>query len=161
MSAGENPIQVEASGPPAARARSKEHWIVLVGAFVALVLFIVLGFVVQPDARGFGTHEQLGLPSCKLMDWTGVPCPGCGVTTSVAFAARGHVFDALRTQPFGLVVALTIVALPVWALALHFSGQDLYRALQSRATAKIGIVLAVLLALGWIYKLTVVLGARV
>lgn len=129
----------------------------LIGAFVALALFIALGFLVQPDERGFGTHEQLGLPSCKLMDWTGVPCPGCGVTTSVAFASRGHVVDSLRTQPFGLVVALTIVALPAWALALHLSGQDLYRALQSRRTAKIGLVLAVLLGLAWIYKLVVVL----
>jgi hypothetical protein len=119
-----------------------------------------LGFLVKPDARGFGTHEQLGLPSCKLMDWTGVPCPGCGVTTSVAFAAQGHVVDALRTQPFGLVVALTIVAVVVWALVGHFQGQDLYEGLRSKRAAKIGIVLAVLLGLGWIYKLVMVLGPR-
>jgi hypothetical protein len=150
-------VEVEASVAPPVRARSKEHWIVLIGAFVALALFVALGFLVHPDERGFGTHEQLGLPSCKLMDWTGVPCPGCGVTTSVAFASRGHVLDALRTQPFGLVVALTIVALPVWALALHLSGQDLYRALQSRRAVKVGLALAVLLAIGWIYKLIVVL----
>lgn len=133
----------------------------LASTFVALALFIVLGFIVHPDARGFGTHEQLGLPSCKLMDWTGVPCPGCGVTTSVAFAARGHVIESLRTQPFGLVMALTILVLPLWALVAHFSGQDLYRSIQSRRAGKIGIALAVLLGLAWIYKLVMVLGLRV
>ncbi|NBO19844.1 MAG: DUF2752 domain-containing protein, partial [Proteobacteria bacterium] len=35
-----------------------------------------------PDARGLGTHEQLGLPPCGFYLWYGLPCPSCGMTTS-------------------------------------------------------------------------------
>ena len=72
------------------------------------------------------SHTSLGLP-CQLRAATGVPCPLCGMTTSVTAAAVGDLRTAVAANPAGLVaVAVAIVLLlvprkqavdlPRWAL---------------------------------------------
>jgi hypothetical protein len=52
-----------------------------------------------------------GLP-CPLRTLTGVPCPLCGMTTSVEATVHFHLGDALAAAPAGIiVVALAIVFL--------------------------------------------------
>jgi hypothetical protein len=51
-----------------------------------------------------------GLP-CPLRTITGVPCPLCGMTTSVVASVHGNVADALAANPAGLALALAAVAL--------------------------------------------------
>jgi Protein of unknown function (DUF2752) len=51
-----------------------------------------------------------GLP-CPLRTITGVPCPLCGMTTSVVAAVHGNVADALAANPAGLALVLAAVAL--------------------------------------------------
>jgi len=145
---------VEGAAPP---VRSSEHWIVLGFALLGPVLLAVLAFFVSPDPRGHGTHEKLGLPPCAMMEWLRVPCPGCGVTTSVALAAHGRISDAARTQPFGLVVTLGIIVAAAWALAGHFRGRDLHRDLNAIRLAPWLWTLGGALALSWLYKIAVVL----
>jgi hypothetical protein len=56
-----------------------------------------------------------GHPSfvCPLRAATGVPCPLCGLSTSVEETVRLHWLDALRANPFGLLFVLVAVALLV------------------------------------------------
>ncbi len=71
-----------------------------------------LSFLVQPDARGYGTHQRLLLPPCLFHLATGEPCPFCGMTTGFAHMARGEVVAAGHSNlmaPLGFV--LTILAL--------------------------------------------------
>jgi MFS superfamily sulfate permease-like transporter len=56
-----------------------------------------------------------GHPSfaCPLRALTGVPCPLCGLSTSVEATVRLHFGDALQANPFGLVLVLVAIALLV------------------------------------------------
>jgi hypothetical protein len=113
-------------GRTIAGGRSAEHWVLLAGALAGFGILLLLGLCLTPDPRGYGTHTQLWLPECKTIEWWGVPCPGCGVTTSVCLAAHGRLLAALHNQPLGLVCALLLALAPLWALWLHFAGRDLY-----------------------------------
>ena len=57
-----------------------------------------------------------GLP-CPLRTVTGVPCPFCGLTTSVKATLRGDLHAALVANPFGLLAvgtALVLLLRPAW-----------------------------------------------
>jgi hypothetical protein len=51
---------------------------VLLGGF-GLIALLATARWLTPDARGLGTHEQLGLPPCGFYLWYGLPCPSCGM----------------------------------------------------------------------------------
>ena len=45
-------------------------------AVIGLAAFFVVALaMVHPDARGHGTHEQLGMPRCSWPVLYGRPCP--------------------------------------------------------------------------------------
>ena len=72
-------------------------------ALLALWGFALLGgffvaYRLEPDPRGFGTHQRLGLPPCTIRTVFGVPCPSCGMTTSFANLAKGHFVHAARAN---------------------------------------------------------------
>jgi len=54
--------------------------------------------------------EGWGLP-CPLRTLTGVPCPFCGVTTSVRDALGGRVRAALNAAPLGVVLIGAAIAI--------------------------------------------------
>lgn len=141
---------------PAPPARTPQHRFVLLAAAAAPLGLLAAALLLEPDARGFGTHEQLGLPPCTPMRLWGVPCPGCGVTTSVALAARGRLGDALAAQPFGLLLVLAALAFSAWAAAGALRGRDLWLALRGRPLARVGVALGAALAAAWVYKLATV-----
>jgi hypothetical protein len=143
--------------PPRPPVRGVPHTLILLGFWGATATMVLLALIAKPDSRGFGTHEQLGLSPCRMMQWTGVPCPGCGVTTSVTLAAQGHPLEALAVQPFGLLTALALPLLALWALAVHLRGGDLYERLSARRGRALKGSL-VLMGLAWVYKLAITLG---
>jgi hypothetical protein len=142
---------------PEARRRGLPHTLILLGFWGATATMLLLALIAQPDPRGFGTHEQLGLSPCRMMQWTGVPCPGCGVTTSLTLAVQGHPLESLAVQPFGLLTAIALPLLALWALAVHLRGGDLYERLSARRGLALKSAL-VLMGLAWVYKLAITLG---
>jgi len=103
---------------------------VLVAApFLAM---LVTAWSLEPYASGFGTAAQLGMPACSMLVNTGWPCPTCGMTTSVAAAARGDVSASLRAQPFGLVLAMAAYVLGGAGLVQAVTARDALGALRVR-----------------------------
>lgn len=91
------------SGAARASAIERAVWLVLLG----LPLFaIVTATQLTPDPAGHGTHTQLGLPPCGFLLVTGVPCPGCGLTTCFAHMVRFEWVEAVRANPFGVPLFL-------------------------------------------------------
>jgi hypothetical protein len=46
---------------------------------------------------------------CLVRGLTGLPCPGCGITTSLLALAHGDIAGAWAANPAGLVVAALLV----------------------------------------------------
>ena len=150
---GDDPAEPRSYG-----GRHAEHWVILGVALLSLVGLVLLGMVLEPDPRGFGTHEKLGMRPCMPLELWNVPCPGCGVTTSVTHAVRGDLLGSLRVQPFGIVVVLVVLVLSGWALSIHLRGRDLWDELSEIRWARWMSVLGVLMGAAWIYKTAVVRG---
>ena len=126
---------------------------------LALVLacgaVLVIGWWLEPDASGVGTHQQLGLGRCSVLGSTGWPCPMCGMTTTFALALDGHLIAALRNQPFGVflltctaggfIVALLELLKPTSRLSLCWAWVE-------RHDSFIAVVLLMGLVFGWLYK---------
>lgn len=129
--------------------------------FLGLIIFTpsaaVLGIAgwLSPDPSGVGTHQQLGLSSCVVLDQLGTPCPMCGMTTTYSLMAHFHPIQALMTQPFGVVLfLLTVGAAALGLLEMvrpnHFLKQVVRWAVQ-RDRALAGLLLGSMTA-GWLYK---------
>src|ERR1700742_4113164 len=73
-------------------------------------LFLCSGFLLarwlEPDPRGFGTHQRMGFPPCTFRVMTGFPCPSCGMTTCFAHYTRGQWQQALDANAAGGVLAV-------------------------------------------------------
>jgi hypothetical protein len=129
----------------------------VVGAGIGIPTSVVLAIALwlTPSPAGYGTHTQLGLGSCTMLTFTGWPCPMCGMTTTFALMAHLRPLDALKNQPFGVVLfSLTVIGAVVGLFDL-VSGRGLWR----RVGAWIGqreqglaILLLVGMISGWLYK---------
>jgi Protein of unknown function (DUF2752) len=49
--------------------------------------------------------------SCPLRELTGIPCPLCGMTTSVEDVLRLHLHAAVAANPAGLLAVVAAIAL--------------------------------------------------
>ena len=52
-------------------------------------------------------------PGCPLRSATGIPCPLCGMSTSVSATVRGDVAEAMTAAPAGIVLVLLALWLVV------------------------------------------------
>ncbi len=145
----------EATEAPPLR-RSSEHWTLLAFSILGLISMLGFAFYLQPDARGHGTHEQLGLSPCFPMEYWNVPCPGCGVTTAVTHAAHLNFVASVRTQPFGFLLAILGPAFGLWAIYQHLRGRDIWMQVAMRGWERAWAPALGLLLLAWLYKLAVV-----
>jgi len=136
-----------------AARRSPDHWIWLALFLSGPLVLVALRFLVEPDARGHGTHEQLGLPPCSSMERWNVPCPGCGVTTSAALLVRGRPLEALYDQPLGFLLALAAPILAVAALRAHLRGRDLALAIGAAVTPGRALAFGALVLAAWLWKI--------
>lgn len=93
--------------PAPASLRSK------IGAISAMAVVIGLLLVARfltPSTRGFGTHQQLGLPPCSSVLLWGARCPACGMTTSWSYLTRGRIIDAWHANAGGTLLGLIALA---------------------------------------------------
>lgn len=147
---GELPRPAEPRGP-----RGALHWVLLAMLALAPAAVLAIGRGLEPDPRGHGTHEQLGLEPCGFLARTGRPCPGCGVTTSLALLARGRLREAAGLQPLGPASLAALVAAALWGARRHLGGDDLARAFGHLRWRRMVAWSSALVLAAWTYKLIV------
>jgi hypothetical protein len=137
---------------PAARPWARRH-VRLLGLFVALPAAAVLATAaaIHPDARGYDTHTQLGLPPCGLLQMTGMPCPTCGMTTAFALMACGRVWAALQTQACGALLFVLTLAAALAGAVQALSGRDILHRLRFKMWWLWALLAAV--TAGWALKM--------
>ena len=127
---------------------------------VLLVLWSVLlagGFALawrlEPDPRGFGTHQRLGLPPCTLRYFAGIPCPSCGMTTSFSYLMKGDVQLAVHANAAGVLLAVLCAVQIPWCLITAARGR--YFVLENPTQVLLWCLLAVIAVslINWIIQL--------
>ncbi|MAT68839.1 MAG: hypothetical protein CMJ58_04885 [Planctomycetaceae bacterium] len=119
---------------------------VLVGALAAAAW-------VTPDARGHGTHEQLGLAPCKFRSLTGHACPSCGMTTAWARMVRGDVVGATLANAAGAALAVAAIVAVPWLLVAVIRGRWPWRRPRLEPILYVGTLWLALIALDWVRRL--------
>ncbi|MCA9238189.1 MAG: DUF2752 domain-containing protein [Planctomycetales bacterium] len=131
---------------------SRGRWAAAAMAAALSGLLIAAAWAV-PDARGFGTHEQLGLAPCQFRSFTGHACPSCGMTTAWAYLVRGDVPRALKANMAGAVLGAAAMAAVPWLLFAAASGVWLWRAPCLEPILYVGTLWLALVALDWVRRM--------
>ena len=96
-----NPATVNAASKPAAGVTSWPLWVYLGGMLLTAV------------AVNLAMRWSLPLPFCLLRETTGIPCPACGSTRSLAAWATLDLALAFRFNP---LFFLACVGFALWTL---------------------------------------------
>jgi hypothetical protein len=125
--------------------------LVVVGG--VLVGLLATAASLRPASRGYGTHQQLGLPPCTLQVWYGIRCPSCGMTTSWSHMMRGQVASAVRANAGGALLAAVAAVYGPWMLASGIWGRWLWGPPREFPTMIGGIAIIVTTVIDWSVRL--------
>jgi hypothetical protein len=127
----------------------------LLAAAAGLAGILGLARILVPDARGYGTHLQLGLRPCAFATVTGRLCPTCGMTTAFAWYTRGRVDRSWRANPAGCLLALSSIPAIVWMVACAVRDEPVgFTSLSGPAVALLLTCVALSL-ISWLIRLIV------
>lgn len=129
--------------------------IVLVALGGGLLSLLLVAALLEPEPRGFGTHQRLGLPPCSFRLWTGLRCPSCGMTTSWSYLVRGHALQALGANAGGLVLGCAALMLAPWTLVSGLRGRWWWRPIDERSALVFVLALAFVTLSDWIIRMCV------
>lgn len=138
-------------GPPVRlRAALRATW-ALIGIACGGVLTVAA--VLKPDARGYGTHEALGMEPCGFVFMAGLPCPTCGMTTSFAYLMHGQPLASLKAQPAGFLLCIVTVVLMVASLIAAMRGEIVTINWERVGAERLSLTVGFVLVGGWAIKL--------
>jgi hypothetical protein len=105
-------------------------------------------------ARFFPFHE-FNVPLCGFRTMTGLPCPGCGMTTCYVMMTHGRFADALATSPAGVILfagSVLGVLYVIWRWLLGGSRIQIVLSLAEKIW--VAVLTTVILMANWIYLLS-------
>lgn len=132
---------------------SLQRRLVAAGLAVVLIVPMVVAATLQPDRRGFGTHQQLGLPPCTIYAVCGFRCPTCGGTTAWANLVRGRGRDALAANVGATLLGLVDLAGAAWLLLSAIRGRWFLGLPSAFCLAWVMIAVTVVTLIDWVVRL--------
>lgn len=125
-----------------------------------LYLFILVacltGFSYLFYSLHYSTSTSLSL--CMIKNITGYPCPSCGTTRAIQLLLKNNWMASLQMNPFGIVVAILMVVLPLWIVFDFIAKKESFFNCYPKAEAIIrtkwlAVFLIVLVVLNWIWNI--------
>lgn len=120
---------------------------------LGLALPLLVAMILTPDARGHGTHQQLGLPPCTFVVLFGWRCPTCGMTTSWAHLVRGELVESLRANTGGTLLGVLNLLAVAWLLLSAARGRWTPRPLGATAGAWLAVSVTAVVLIDWAIRL--------
>jgi hypothetical protein len=132
-----------------------------IAALVAFGVFGLFGSLWLLQRIGFDFGVVFG--PCGMKQRTGLPCPTCGMTTSVLAFARGDLLTSFYVQPAGaflctLLVVGAFFAFLVAVFGVYFSAFD--RLFAEIRIKHVVVGLLIILAAGWAVTMARALAAQ-
>ena len=119
----------------------------------ALLVPLLVACRLEPNASGFGTHQQLGLPPCTMVALFGVRCPTCGMTTSWAALVHGRLLEGLAANVGGVLLAIAAIASVVALTSTACLGRRPRWFPDTNGLAWGGTVIALITLVDWLIRL--------
>ncbi len=83
-----------------------------------LYIFLISLSLVGYAWLGWNVVEESTTPTtCMFKTITHLPCPSCGTTRAMVLLVNGNMEASLLVNPFGVLLALAMVIVPLWILA--------------------------------------------
>jgi hypothetical protein len=126
----------------------------LVASGIVLVGLLATAAWLTPSPAGYGTHRQLGLPPCTMVQWLDIRCPSCGMTTSWSHLMHGQPLAALRANSGGTLLALVAAACGPWMLASGLRGRWVIGRPHEMLALAVGIAIVIVTLVDWSIRLS-------
>ena len=133
-------------------AGGQRVFVALVGGL--LIVLLALAAMLHADKRGWGTHEQLGVPPCTFVVLFGMRCPSCGMTTAWVHLVQGRPLEALQAHVVGTMLAAAACGGGIWMLACAALGRWFLGRPSERILLPAAFVTLVLLTVEWGIRLS-------
>ncbi len=106
----------------------------------------------------FTTKEIPSYEICIIKRVTSIPCPSCGSTRSVYALLSGQVLESLLINPFGVLISIIMLFLPLWILFDVLTKKKTlwefyFRAEQFIRKPKVAIPLVLIVIINWIWNI--------
>lgn len=132
-------------------AWSAHRWCWLALALVALAV-LAIARALEPHPDGVGTHRALGIAPCMFLEWFGLPCPTCGMTTAFAHLARGQLSASLAAHPLGIPLFMLTALTPLVALRHAVRDESLLTVVERLRLDRAALALALVLLATWLAR---------
>ena len=95
---------------------------------------------------------------CIFKNVTGYPCPSCGTTRAVKLLAQKQWILSVITNPFGVIVAILMLIIPIWILFDILTKKDSFyrnykKSEQILKKKPLVIFLVILVICNWIWNI--------
>ena len=124
--------------------------------YLVILIACLIGFLYL--FYSINHSESSHLSVCIIKNAIGYPCPSCGTTRAVKILLKGDFISSLQMNPFGIIVAILMVVLPIWIVLDLITQKETFFTYYKKTeillrTRWLAVFLIVLVILNWIWNI--------